>query len=182
MSQTNPFRESQDKPQLRAVNGGASKKSWREDWDFLDQYYLGTLTEKTLDQGKSVRFDVGFLTEVGNMIATGKTPYKNFGEFMRDAGVKLFRIVGEQANDPQFIAQAKMMQTYAEAESRKVKREKNKALVASLREELEVAKTDREIQSVLDLANQAKDNMKGTQLDELHSVIGQANGRLVRMA
>lgn len=176
MSVAQPDPWGQEKPRLKGIEGG--KKSWREDWDFLEQYYLGTLTEKTLDQGKSVRFDVGFLTEVGNMIATKKTPYNNFGEFMRDAGVKLYRIIGEQMNDPDFIARAKMMQTYAEAESRKVVREKNKTLIGSLREELEVAKTPREIQSVLDLANKARDNMKGTQLQELHSVIGQCMGRL----
>lgn len=169
----------QNQPRLQAVDGkGGGKKSWREDWDFLDQYYLGTLTEKTLDKGKSVRYDMGFITEVGNMIATKKTPYANFGEFMRDAGVKLFRIVGEQMNDPEFIQVAKMMQVYAEAESRKIKRISNKNLLESLREELEVAKTPREIQSVLDLATKAIDNMKGTQLQELHSIIGQAMGRL----
>lgn len=165
---------------LQAVEGGGTggKKSWREDWDFLDQYYLGTLTEKTLDKGKTVRYDMGFITEVGNMIASKTTPYKNFGEFMRDAGVKLFRIVGEQMNDPHFIQVAKMMQVYAEAESRKIARASNKNLLDSLREEMDIAKTPREIQSVLDLANKATDNMKGTQLQELHSIIGQCLGRL----
>ncbi len=174
--QPEPYPKSLGKPTLKSVDG-SKKKSWREDWDFLDQYYLGALEEKTLDQGKTVRFDVGFLTEVSNLIATGKTPYKNFGEFMRDAGVKLFRIVGEQMDDPHFIKRAKAMQVYAEAEHRKTLRNKNKGLLTNLTEELSVATTPREIQNVLDACNQARDNMHGTQLQELYAIIGQCEGK-----
>lgn len=177
MSEASPW----PKKPLKAVpTEGKKRESWRDDPDYLDKWYIGAVSDNRLSESKSTRYDKGYLAEILNLIATRKTPYENFGEFQRDAGIKWYRQLAERLGDPKMMKAAKAMTVYIEDRDRAATRELNKELLKNQKDALDNAESDQEVKAVLELCIEAKGNMQGKQLKELEGIITNCRGRLSR--
>lgn len=177
MSEASPW---PNKKPLKAVPAETKKVGWRDDPDYLDNWYIGALSDTNLSESKSTRYDKGYLAEILNLIATRRTPYENFGEFQRDAGIKWYRQLAERLGDPKMMKAAKAMTVYIEDRDRAATRALNKELLKNQKDALDNAESDQEIKAVLELCIEARGNMQGKQLAELEGIITNCKGRLSR--
>lgn len=153
---------------IRGVDEGTS--NWLKDHDYYKRYYIAPPAKERQTEPKSVKHDTALATLVSNMIATGKTPYKNWGEFDRDSALKNFRTQAMILEDEGFIGAAEELMNHQESDHRAVMRAKNKKFLENQAEALDNANKVSEVQKVLVLCRRQERYMEGKQLKELKEI------------
>jgi Arc/MetJ-type ribon-helix-helix transcriptional regulator len=160
---------------LRSVDGNAN---WKDDPEYFSKYYLGSQTKENLGDGTSVRLDMGVQKGISHLIHSGKTPYKDQSEFLRDSALKNLRYQAEHLSDPELIRIVKTVEFYAKAIHDDKIMEMNEKLLKVRRRKLENAMTSSEVQKVLDMCMEARLAFEGKQLEELEGIIKDCRRRL----
>lgn len=164
---------------LEVVRGlDDNTSSWLKDHDFYKKYYLGSPNKEKLSETKGAKHDLGVVTLVQNMIASQKTPYKNWGEFDRDSVLKNFRAQAIILGEDGMIAAAEEAMNHQESDHRAFMREKNKKFLQNQREDFENADKVSDWRKVYDLCKKAERYMVGKQLMELRKIIADCEERL----
>lgn len=154
---------------VRGVDDNVS--SWLKDHDYYKKYYLAPPAKERQTEPKSTKHDQALATLVANMIATQKTPYKNWGEFDRDSCLKNYRTQAIILEDDGMIAQAEELMNHQESDHAAMMRKKNKQFLENQAEGLDNANKVSEIQKVLNLCRRQVRYMEGKQLKELQDII-----------
>lgn len=154
---------------VRGVDESAS--SWLKDHDYYKKYYLSAPARERQTEPKSTKHDQALVTLVMNMVATAKTPYKNWGEFDRDSVLKNYRTQALILEDEGMIAQAEELMIHQESDHRAMMRKKNKDFLDNQAEALDNANKVSEVTKVLTLCRRQERYMEGKQLKELQDMI-----------
>ena len=154
---------------VRGVDDNVS--SWLKDHDYYKKYYLSAPPRERQTEPKSTKHDQTVAIMVANMIASQRTPYKNWGEFDRDSCLKNFRTQAIILEDEGMIAQAEELMNHQESDYAAMMRKRNKEFLQNQADGLENANKVSEIQKVLGLCQRQMRYMEGKQLKELQDII-----------
>lgn len=164
-----------DQSKLRAVDGNVS---WKTDPEYFSKYWLGSQTKENLGDGTSVRLDMGVQKGISHLIHTGKTPYKDTSEFLRDSALKNLRYQAEHLEDPELLKILQQVEFHAKAVHDEKVMEMNDKFLKVRRRKLDNAMTTREAQKVLDDCIEARVIFEGRQREELEKIISEAERRV----
>lgn len=164
-----------DQSKLQVVDGNVS---WKTDPEYFSKYWLGSQTKENLGDGTSVRLDMGVQKGISHLIHTGKTPYKDTSEFLRDAALKNLRYQAEHLDDPELLRILQQVEFHAKAVHDEKVMEMNDKFLKVRRRKLDNAITTREAQKVLDDCIEARVIFEGRQREELEKIISEAERRV----
>ena len=171
-----PIQNWPEKKPLRAVDG--ENLSWKIDPEYFSKYYLGSQTKDNLANGTYVRLDLGVQVGISHMIASGKTPYHDPSEFLRDSAVKNLRYQGEHLNDEQLLKIVRMVELHAQSIHEEKVMEMNDKFLKVRKKKLDNALASYEVQKVYDLCVRARSDFEGKQLEDLEDLIKECKRRL----
>lgn len=164
-----------DQSKLRAVD---SNVTWKTDPEYFSKYWLGSQGKENLGDGTSVRLDMGVQKGISHLIHSGKTPYKDQSEFLRDSALKNLRYQAEHLDDPALLRIVQQVEFHAKAIHDEKVMEMNDKFLKVRQRKLDNAMTTRERQRVLDDCIEARVIFEGKQREELEKLIQLAEGRM----